>query len=1090
MALSNRDRVGKAIDLLQAGLCPFIEREMLAVHSESWEEQARQGLRHAPKKTRDWDAAAWLNVLWNQWQLVFRKTLGPAERSLVKELQEARNRWAHQQAFSIDDAYRALDSVERLLTAICADEAAEASRQKQEVLRIRFEQEAKKEQKRASVAPVAGQPTAGLKPWRETVTPHPDVASGRYQQAEFAADLAQVHRGEGSDEYRRPRDFFERTFMTEGLQELLTTGLERLTGKGGAPVVELQTTFGGGKTHSLLALYHAFSGVDATGLAGLEPILERVDVEAFPKAANAVLVGTALAPAKTHEKEDGTVVHTLWGELAWQLGGAEGYKFVAESDKAGTNPGDALRELFARYAPCLILIDEWVAYARQLYDKRGLPAGDFEAHFTFAQALSEAAKGAPKTLLVVSVPASDYELGGEGGREALDRIKHALGRVETPWRPASAEESFEIVRRRLFQPITEPHLFAARDAVVRAFGALYRDQKQEFPQNCGEGDYERRIEAAYPIHPELFDRLYNDWSSLEKFQRTRGVLRLMAAVIHSLWEREDKSLLILPSSAPVDDLKVQRELTRYLEDPWVPVIEADVDGPNSLPLKIDRENPNLGRYSAARRVARAIFLGSAPTLRAAHRGIEDRSVKLACAQPGEAVATFGDALRRLTDQATHLYVDGRRYWYSTQRSVTQLARDRAGQRTEEEVIDEIKDRLRKEHRDVFARVHPVPASSGEVPDEPEARLVILSPDHSHSRGMADSPAMQEAQEYLKSRGASPRNLTNTLVFLAADRTRLEELKQAVRQHLAWKSIDSERDELNLDAFQRNQATTKTEQADEAVRQRIPETYQWLLYPEQAPDGPLVWKDMRLQGQAKSLAARAAKKLTESELLFTELGALRLRMELDRIPLWRGDHVDLKQLAEDFAKYVYLPRLRDVSVLAAAVREGVSQLTWQQDAFAYAEAWDEEKGRYRGLRAGQTLPLGREPRGLLVKPDVAAKQLRAEVPTKPGYEPTPAGSGQGVVANGEGEEQGVAPLPASKAVRFHGTVKLNEARLASHAGQIAEAVVQHLVGLVGSRVEGRLEIHADVPDGTPDNVVRTVTENCRTLKFDGHGFEHT
>lgn len=160
---------------------------------------------------------------------------------------------------------------------------------------------------------------------------------------------------------------------------------------------------------------------------------------------------------------------------------------------------------------------------------------------------------------------------------------------------------------------------------------------------------------AYPIHPEMFDRLYNDWSTLDKFQRTRGVLRLMAAVIHSLWERQDANLLIMPANVPVDDALVQFELTRYLEDQWPPVLEKDVDGVNSLPLAIDRENaPTLGRYSACRRVARTIYMGSAPVQKAANRGIDERHVKLGCVQPGEAVATFGDAIRRLTDRASYL----------------------------------------------------------------------------------------------------------------------------------------------------------------------------------------------------------------------------------------------------------------------------------------------------------------------------------------------------------------------------------------------------------------------------------------------------
>ena len=214
------------------------------------------------------------------------------------------------------------------------------------------------------------------------------------------------------------------------------------------------------------------------------------------------------------------------------------------------------------------------------------------------------------------------EVGGQRGRAALDRLRNVVGRVESSWRPASAEEGFEIVRRRLFEPLVDQAQFVARDAVARAFCDLYRTQHQEFPPECRDADYEKRMQAAYPIHPEIFDRLYTDWSTLVKFQRTRGVLRLMAAVIHSLWEKGDRNPLILPANIPIDDPRVQFELTRYLSDNWVPVIEKDVDGPNALPLRIDGEVPNLGKFAACRRVARTIYLGSAPTAdgRAPRRG--------------------------------------------------------------------------------------------------------------------------------------------------------------------------------------------------------------------------------------------------------------------------------------------------------------------------------------------------------------------------------------------------------------------------------------------------------------------------------------
>jgi len=740
---------------------------------------------------------------------------------------------------------------------------------------------------------------------------------------------------------------------------------------------------------------------------------------------------------------------------------------------------------------------------RQLYGVSGLPAGSFDANLSFAQSLTEAAKAAPKTLLVASIPASDIEIGGEGGREAVVRLRNTFGRLESTWRPASAEEGFEIVRRRLFQPITQQKDFTARDAVARAFTDLYRTQSQEFPSDCREGDYERRLKAAYPIHPELFDRLYNDWSQLDRFQRTRGVLRLMAAVIHTLWERQDASLLILPASVPIDDPLVQYELTRYLEDPWTPIIERDVDGANSLPLRLDREHPNLGRYSATRRVARTIYLGSAPTLQTANRGIEEQRIKLGCAQPGESVAIFGDALHRLTEQANHLYVQDKRYWYSTQPSVTRLAQDRAAQLDRDVVLALIEQRLRAEQgtRGSFARVHVCPTSSGEVPDERDVRLVILRPAYAHAGKDVASPARNEAATILEQRSTSPRYYANTLVFLAADRTRLEELEQAARQYLAWKSIEDEQEILNLDAFQRNQVRTRREHTDGVIKARIPEAYCWLLVPESPEDeaagAKVSWREIRLQPVQEALAVRASRKLENDGLLITKYAGTNLRLELDKVPLWRGNWVSIKQLADDFAQYLYLPRLRDTEVLLAAVGEGVAAITWEHETFAYADSFDATRHRYLGLKTGQQIMPSLD--GVLVKPEVAAAQIAADmVPTVQStdgiFTYDHAGSSNAsqrqFVADGGAEVSEPTQVSATpiRPQRFYGSVTLDSTRAVRDATAVIEEVAQHLSGLLGTRVEITMEIHAELPEGTPEHIVRTVTENCRTLKFTSYGFE--
>ena len=1103
MAITNHERVGKSLELLKAGLTPFVEREFKAKFADSWAFEMRDALTDTrlgnSKDETINDVAALLVVMDRKWGDVFRQILGKTERSLVNELLAVRNRWAHQESFSGDDTYRALDSAGRLLTAISAPQSEEIEKVKMELLRVRFDEQARGEKRKSSSAAIESGVTGNLKPWREVVMPHEDVASGRYQQAEFAADLWQVHLGQGTDEYKNPMEFFRRTYLTDSLKEMLVGAVRRLTVGGADPVVQLQTNFGGGKTHSMLALYHLFSGIAPTELVGIDAVMQEAGVTKLPTARRVVLVGNKISPGNPSTKPDGTVVRTLWGELAWQLGGKQAFDRIKADDEKATSPGDVLRELFNEYGPCLILVDEWVAYARQLHDQSDLPAGGFETQFTFAQVLTESAKLAKNCLLVISLPASDtsghshaddVEVGGTRGREALDRLRNVVGRVESSWRPASAEEGFEIVRRRLFQPLSDPTQFKDRDVVARAFAEFYRTQQAEFPSECRESEYEQRIKMAYPIHPEIFDRLYTDWSTLVKFQRTRGVLRLMAAVIHSLWEKGDRNPLILPGNVAIDDPRVQSELTRYLSDNWVPVIEKDVDGPNSLPLKLDSELPNLGKFSACRRVARAIYMGSAPTTAAAHKGIEDRRVKLGCVMPGESPAVFGDALRRMAGAATYLYQDGPHYWYSTQPTVTKLAEDRAEQlkRDPDKVVHELEQRLRKDlaRTGDFNRIHPMPQTGADVPDDLDARLVVLGVNQPYSKE-GDSTAEVAAKAILETRGNTPRLYRNTLVFLAADKTRLQDLDEAARKYLAWKSILADEDQLGLTKHQKTQIETQMNAADSAVIARLPETYQWLLVPVQAtPQAAITWDVLRLSG-TDALAVRASKKLRTDELYLTSFAPTRLRMELDKVPLWRGDHVAVKQLVEDFAKYLYLPRLKDTGVLLGAIGDGVSLLTWRNDSFGFADSFDDVASRYKGLRGGAMVMLAdvHSP-GLVVKPDVAAKQMDAECAAQ---QPPVPGDSTKTMPMLPGENQSTEAQPeTAKPKRFHGTAVLDTTRVGRDASRIADEVISHLAALVGANVTVTIEIEAEIPDGAPNNVVRTVTENSRTLKFTSQGFE--
>jgi len=762
---------------------------------------------------------------------------------------------------------------------------------------------------------------------------------------------------------------------------------------------------------------------------------------------------------------------------------------VANADLAGVNPGsDTLVDLLEAFGPCLIIIDELVAYARNLYRTENLPAGSFDTVMSFTQSLTEAVRRSTDSLMVISIPQSRIEIGGEGGEATLEVLSHIVGRMEAIWRPITAIESFEIVRRRLFATEVD---YAARDAVLSEFASLYRDNRTEFPSNVSEREYQDRMRAAYPIHPELFDRLYQDWSTLDRFQRTRGVLRLMAAVIHDLWARGDQSLLIMPGTLPLDAAPVRNELLRYLPETWAAVTDADIDGEESRPFQIDNNVPVLGKHMASRRVARSIFIGSAPSVAAqAVRGVEEVRIRLATVQPGEPIAVFGDALKRMSNQLTYLYTDGSRYWYDTRPTVNRLARDRAQTYPAEVVNQEIVARLRKEGRiRDFDGAHVAPLQTSDIIDEPQVRVVVLHPEHTHKRSNGQSEALTFARQVLEQRGNSPRLYRNMLVFIAPDHTDMEALQEAVREHLAWQSIRDDEEQLNLDAQQRKQVQAQLTRTQKTVEVRLQEAYNWLLAPYQSEAiGEIEWQTARISGD-ESFYVRAARKLHQSEALIPAWSPDNLRIEVDRFSMWGEQrHIGLKQLWEYFARYCYLPRLLDDSVLQQAVRDGIVR----SDApFAYAVSVTPE-GRYSNLafRIGSSIHF--DDASVLVHPEAAQLQqdedrARAETARATNVLPTDQQAEIDDSTRTPPKPAEVDPQPPA-VTRYYGSVSIDPQRGNREMGRIVDEVIQRLTSLTGCDVEIHLEISARRPEGFDEATVRTISENSRTLKFTSHSFE--
>lgn len=1078
MAKSARQAVFEGMEFLPEALTPFVEKRLETALADAWPVEVVERLRLRADATgkASWDQVGLLTAMDRYWGDAFRTVLGRTERAIVNELIAVRNKLSHNGTFSYDDAERALDSMRRLMEAISAGEAAkQLGKMRDTILRTKFAELRRNEERRwtrGQAISVAA--SDGLVPWREVVEPHEDVATGEFQQAEFAADLGKVHAGGAPSEYRNPHDFFSRTYLTEGLSTLLVGVAKRLSGTGGDPVVELQTNFGGGKTHSMLALYHMAGNTPAGDLPGLDQLLSEHGVTVPASVNRAVLVGTSRGPLDTISREGGREIRTTWGEVAWQLGGARAFDRIAQNDAQGIAPGShVLEAIFRDYSPCLILIDEWVAYLRQIYRTDGLPSGSFDANLTFVQSLTEAVKASPATALVAALPASQIEVGGEGGTEALTRLKQTFARVESTWRPASQEESYEIVRRRLFKDIPGDR-FHHRDNTLKQFAKLYRDNANEFPRGSADEDYRRKLEKAYPVHPELFDQLYTNWGSLERFQRTRGVLRLMAQAIHTLWMNSDTSVMIMPGSVAVGADQIESELLHYLDLSWQSIIAGDIDGGGSIPYKIDQSAPNLNRFSAARRVARAIFMGTAPVHAQKNRGLDDKQINLGVVQPGERPVVFGDALRRLGNRAQFLHSEHGRYWYSMSASLNRLSADRAEQ-IEETVVDIEIDRCLKTYinslsaRGHFDAVQVAPGSSGEVPDEAGGvRAVVLGIAHVHN-GRDESPALALAKDFLMHRGSTPRVYQNMLVFLAAEARQIDSLKNGMRNLLAWESIVREEEQLNLTQRDSTLAREKCTEAKETVSTRLKEAWCYLIYPVQdSPQDDIDWISGKVPAQ-DGVLRRASKRLVDEGGLLPTLGPVALDRELQKY-VWHGkDHLYLKDLWEYLNRHTYLPRLKDKSVLVNTVAQAIGELL--PGPFAYAEGLDEVPTVYRGLAINSSsgVQVVVDSESLIVDPDVAeANRPQVAEPLPPSPIPPETKPNQ--------------EITAKKPTRFLGTVMISPDRPARDIQLIVEAVVEMLTTLPDSEVSLKLEIDAEIPSGLDRGRVRTLVENANTLGF--------
>ncbi|RWQ65486.1 DUF499 domain-containing protein [Mesorhizobium sp.] len=1093
-------RVQGGLFHLQKGLSSFVEARMKAVHGANWLHYASRAAGGAPNAPLD--AYGLVKTMIDRWREVFDDAFGRNDkhkaRNFTSMVLEARNAISHLAiGLQDDEALRYLDAMHQLLKLVKGPESEINE------LKKLYDQQRQSGLARAPAAPAA--PPAPpkldlangdallkpLKPWIEVALPHPDVIANRFKEAEFAADLFAVDAGYAGEGYATPSAFYGITFLTEGLKRVLATAVQRLGGGGGDPVVGLQTAFGGGKTHTMLAIFHLVKhlreGGDPRGLPGLGDVLDRAGVTSLPKPKMAVFVGSSKGADVSLNLKDGPRVNTLWGYIAWRLAGDAGLKLVAESEAARTSPGSELMvEVFKLAGPSVILLDELTMFARQLDDDR------FEAFLSFIQSLTEAAKMVPGVLIVGSLPESSAEAGGPRGEAALLRLEKIFGRVQSAWLPASGDETYEIIRRRLFQPL-DAEGEKARDETVKAFHDLYKKNPAEFAPEAKEARYLELLRLSYPIHPELFDRLSKDWASLEKFQRTRGVLRFMANVVGVLWHGQMRDPLITPARVPVAHERVRVSVLYPLDPAFGSVVDKEVDGEGSLPNRMEA-NPSrrISQLRAATRAARAVFICSAPLVGQPNAGLTGQGLRLACAEPGDQLAIFGEALRELTEKATYLYEEAGRYWFSTQPTLNRLADDRAKALPGHEVDAAIADVLREDagSKGGFHRIFAAPDDPVTIDEAQSLSLVILSPALAHAgKGTAKSPATDAVADALMRCRASQRRLRNTLVFVAPDEANLATAREVMRKAMAWASIDKDgRLQQQMTQAQAADAKDKAKTNRESALKAIRTAWSHILYPVKSETAG---KPFDLEHSLISSRDRAAipvvvyDKAKADGIALEKLGTERLWHALK--PIWPDDrpHLTVAEVADWFAAYVYLPKVRDKVVLESSIRDAVAKLDPQ---FGYADGFDEPTGKYHKLIWAKNPPEFASPTAMIVREAEAQKQLYEEGVAVPRPEP---GSLPGSAPSPGSPEPGVTgPSAPSQPRRFYGSVEIDMVRPVKSFDAILNAVVMELQRTTGAKVKLTLEIEAEASDGFADSEVSVVRDNARQLKFksESTGFE--
>lgn len=768
-----------------------------------------------------------------------------------------------------------------------------------------------------------------LQPWYAVATPHEDIRAGRLSEAVFAANLWAVHQGTAPPVYADPEAFFAKTFLTAGLGNTLRRVAQALCGAAdaGNRVLSLQTAFGGGKTHALVGLWHLARHTEVIRRSPACADLRAVLGDHLPDAVRGVAVFTnqTCDVVQGRQTPEGVHTHTLWGELAVQLGGAALYQRVAANDRARTVPQGLFVEILRQAAPCLILLDEIADYC---VGAAAVQVGDVtlaDQTISFIQQLTEAVQQVPGVALVATLPASHLEVASsEKGQEILNRLERRFGRMGADVKPVADDEIYEVVRRRLFESLGDPR---DHEAVADAYLRMYQEHRHELPSEATRGSYKERILNAYPFHPTLIDALYLRWGSHGDFQRTRGVLRLLASIVGDLWQRRHTETQSQPLIQPchinwhLDPLHAA--LTRLWGAAYDSVVAADVVGERANAVQLDEERGgDYRRERIAQGLAAAILLGSFGG-QAERAGFSTRELKLCVARPEVNWAYLDGALLELETRGFYLRAAdaagaGKRYWFSSKPTLTKLIVQYRSQFAARAVDDDIIRTLHEQVANLRAGVAPwrvIVHPSTDLPEQKTLTLLVMPPDCAYAPNGTAASVLQRVLQLSTKCGNRDRLYRNTLLFLLPSARGLERLRSALREVAALEAV--QRDYADqLDAEQREDLKKRLEEARKAVGQALGVAYAHVARVE-GHDVAVTDVAEAKPSFAEHLQAVWRQVVEEEEWVLRRVGAVTLQ-KVGLVPTEGG--IRVKDAIEAFLRYTDKPMIAAPS----AVTEGLQQ----------------------------------------------------------------------------------------------------------------------------------------------------------------------